>query len=96
MTRYKVTDIERSSSFKKNYKKLSAKVKKKFGERFNLWVEDPFGHNFKTERLRSDPRIWKFNVDNDYRVLFEWKKKFSSVSLIGVWDHNELVRKGYY
>ncbi|KJS21212.1 MAG: hypothetical protein VR72_11700 [Clostridiaceae bacterium BRH_c20a] len=96
MNKHNITKVERSSGFKRTYKKKSTFVQEKFKKRFSQWVYDPFGHNYKTEPLKSDNSIWKFNIDNDYRVLFQWKRKFTEIQLIGIYNHNELLRKGYY
>lgn len=46
-------DIVSSKTFKKQYKKLSAKIKKDFGERLKLFEIDPFNSILNNHQLHG-------------------------------------------
>jgi len=65
-----------SESFKRGYKKRVKSnpiLKKKFWQRIDLFLSDPFSVQLKTHKLGGKLfGLWAFSVDDDRRVVFEF------------------------
>lgn len=82
--------LRRSKLFIKQYKKLPHKVQIQFGDRLELWLNEP-----NHPQLRNHPLVgaylgyWSFNVTGDIRVLYYFEDKEIVVfALIG--SHSQL------
>ncbi len=57
--------------FKKQYKKLSAKLQKQFDERLMLFVEDPTSPVLRVHPLKGSYRgYWSMNISGDIRAMY--------------------------
>ena len=65
-------------------------LKKKFWQKMELFLSDPFAVQLKTHKLGGKLfGLWSFSVDEDCRVIFEFIDD-GSVLLIEVGKHDEV------
>ena len=58
--------------FLKNYKKLNSSDKKRFQERRNLFLNDPFDPILNNHKLHGKHKSYRsINITSDLRVLYE-------------------------
>ena len=63
--------LKRTSTFKKQYKKLSPNLQKKFDARLRLFVEDSSNEVLRNHPLRgSFAGYWSINISGDLRALY--------------------------
>ncbi|NCS99145.1 type II toxin-antitoxin system mRNA interferase toxin, RelE/StbE family [Candidatus Parcubacteria bacterium] len=77
--------------FDKRFKKQSAKIKKEFEKRMEIFIED-FNHPIlKTHKLSGGnlKGLWSFNLSGDIRVVFDRSQK-EVIILIDIGSHSEL------
>ncbi len=87
-------EIYYSSKFKREYKKLSQKVKQRTKEKVGWFRRDPFDGRLDTHKLKGGlDGFWSFSLDNKHRIIFEFRSKneawFHSVgdhSIYKLWD----------
>ncbi len=80
-----MVEISFSSSFKKAFKKVSRNKssEKRFWQRTDLFIQDPFHPHLKTHKLSGKLKgLWSFAVEYDIRVIFILKTKAMQYSLI--------------
>lgn len=59
-------------NFVKKYQKLNARQKKKFSERRDLFIKNPFDISLNNHSLKGKYKgFYSFNVTGDIRVIFE-------------------------
>lgn len=76
--------------FKKDYKKLSAEVREKFGERFLLFLKDqrlPFLRDHELKRNLKGKRA--FSVTGNVRVIYKYVEE-ETILLLRVGTHNQV------
>lgn len=82
-----------SESFKRGYKKRVKSnliLKKKFWQRIELFLSDPFSVQLKTHKLGGKLfGLWAFSVDDDCRVVFEFTDDGKAL-FIDVGKHDEV------
>ena len=77
------------AELQKKGQKLSD-TKKKFWQKMELFLSDPFAVQLKTHKLGGKLfGLWSFSVDEDCRVIFEFIDD-GSVLLIEVGKHDEV------
>ncbi len=82
-------EIEFRKEFSKQYKKLPQKIKVKFNERLQLYLESPHHPLLHLHTLTgADYPIQTFNVTGDYRAQFLLSKNV--ISFIKIGTHSEL------
>lgn len=82
--------IEIGTRFKKQYKKLPAKVQLQFKKRLALFVENKRHPLLSVHRLAGTYRdSYSFNVTADVRVIFECPDT-KTLLLIAIETHSEL------
>lgn len=75
--------------FKKQFKKLSHSVQKKFFERLSVLVSSPQDPLLNVHRLTGDMNVFfSMNVTGDFRALFTYEGKDIEFHKIGT--HSEL------
>ena len=82
--------IDFNAKFKKQYKKLPWKIRKKFLERLAVFEEDPRHPLLRVHKLKGDmePKI-SMNVTGDCRALFTWETS-ERVKFHEIGTHSEL------
>jgi addiction module RelE/StbE family toxin len=79
--------------FKRSYKKRvrnNSRLKKKFWEKMEIFLENPFFPQLRTHKLSGKlAGQWAFSVDNDCRIVFEFVGE-DRVLLIDVGSHDEV------
>ena len=79
--------------FKRSYKKRvrnNSRLKKKFREKMEIFLENPFFPQLRTHKLSGKlAGQWAFSVDNDCRIVFEFVGE-DRVLLIDVGSHDEV------
>ena len=79
--------------FKRSYKKRvrdNSRLKKKFWEKMEIFLENPFFTQLRTHKLSGKlAEQWAFSVDEDYRIVFEFLGE-DQVLLIDVGSHDEV------
>jgi len=79
--------------FKRSYKKrikIDSNLKKKFWEKMEIFLNEPFSNQLKTHKLSGKLKgFWAFSVDDDCRVVFEFIGDDSAL-LIDVGSHDEV------
>lgn len=82
--------IQYTPKFKKQYKKLSAKLQKQFDERLMLFVEDPTNPVLRVHPLKgSYSGYWSMNINGDIRAIYLKRgDEFVVFALVGT--HSQL------
>jgi len=79
--------------FKRSYKKRvrnNSRLKKKFWEKMEIFLENPFFPQLRTHKLSGKlAGQWAFSVDDDCRIVFEFVGE-DQVLLIDVGSHDEV------
>ena len=79
--------------FKRSYKKRvrnNSRLKKKFWEKMEIFLENPFFPQLRTHKLSGKlAGQWAFSVDNDCRIVFEFVGEDRAL-LIDVGSHDEV------
>lgn len=64
--------IEYTKRFRKQYSKLSPKVRDQFKKRQRLWLNDPYHPQLHLHMLRGEyAGLYSINVTGDIRALYE-------------------------
>lgn len=82
--------IRYTNSFKKQYKKIPDKVKIQFGERLELFINDPTASQLKVHPLKGKyVGYWSLNINGDFRALF--RRDGDEIIIFGlIGTHSEL------
>ncbi|MFC1756960.1 type II toxin-antitoxin system YafQ family toxin [Patescibacteria group bacterium] len=84
-------NIRYSSNFKKQYKKLSKNVKKKFGERIKILLKNPRSSSLRIHKLSGKlQNSWSMNITGDIRAVFDHDK--NNIFFITIGTHSELYK----
>ena len=79
--------------FKRSYRKRvrnNSRLKKKFWEKMESFLENPFFLQLRTHKLSGKlAGQWAFSVDDDCRIVFEFVGE-DQVLLIDVGSHDEV------
>ena len=77
-------------SFKKQYKKIPVKVRRKFDERLLLFEKEPL-HPILNNHSLSGDRVgqWTINVTGDWRAVYIFLEK-NTISFIEINTHSNL------
>ncbi len=79
--------------FKRSYRKRvrnSPNLKKKFWEKLDLFLANPFSTQLRTHKLSGRlAGLWAFSVEDDCRVVFEFVSG-NRVLLVDVGSHEEV------
>jgi addiction module RelE/StbE family toxin len=88
-----MVEITFSSSFKKSYKKrikYDINLDKKFWDKVNIFLNDPFDRSLKTHKLSGKLKdLWSFTVEFDIRVIFFFSNDSKAV-FIDIGTHEEV------
>ena len=78
--------------FRRQYKKLPAKIQKKFDEQVDLFRNNPTDRRLNIHNLQGDKKpLVSMNVTGDYRALFVWETK-ERVRFHQIGTHSELYQ----
>ena len=79
-----------SRNFDKQFRKLSAKVKKQFSKRLQLFFKDPNHSQLNLHKLSGKyDELWSINITGDVRTVFD--RSFPNVILfMASGPHSEL------
>lgn len=81
--------ISRHKDFKKDYQKLSKKIKEKFAERILLFEKDEFNPLLNNHSLRGKYSGYRsINITGDLRAIY--RKSSSDVIFIAIDSHSNL------
>ncbi|MBI2595343.1 type II toxin-antitoxin system YoeB family toxin [Candidatus Daviesbacteria bacterium] len=68
-----ITQIEYSSNFVKQFKKLTPKIQKQAIKAEKLFKKDPFSPTSKTHKLTGQLEgLWAFSINYKDRIIFEF------------------------
>lgn len=82
----------RSTTFKKQYLKMPVKIRKQFGERLKLFLEDKNHPLLHTHQLVGKYKGFQsFNVNADIRAVFQIQDE-DTVYLAAIGSHSELYQ----
>lgn len=77
-----------SSKFKREYKKLSQRIKKLAEEQENIFRNNPFDSRLNTHKLSGYLKdYWVFGIGQKYRIIFEFHRK-NIIWFHSVGDHS--------
>ena len=82
-------EIKFKKRFQKDFKKLLPKIKEKFYERLEIFINNKFDiilNNHSVNKAFSD--CWSINITGDYRAIF--KDDGDAVFFITIGTHSEL------
>jgi len=80
--------IQYTPKFKKQYKKLPAKLQYRFDERLQLFIEDPTNEVLRVHPLKGSFKgYWSMNVSGDLRAIYLKKgEELIIFALIGTYS----------
>ena len=81
--------VEYLPKFKKQFRKLPAKVQDQFHDRLRLFLVDPTNTILRVHPLKGEyAGYWSLNVSGDFRALFYYEHDIAVVfALIGTHSH---------
>ena len=86
-------EVEFDPSFKKVFKKRIRNqiiLEKKFWQKVQLFINDPFHRNLKTHKLSGKLKnLLSFTIDYDCRVIFYFKTSSKAV-FVDIGTHDEV------
>lgn len=86
--------IERSSRFKRSYKKLPDAIKDDFDKKIALFFSHPFDPKLKTHKLQGElGSYYAFYLHGGYRVLFSFEE--DNILLVNVGSHDDYAKWGH-
>lgn len=75
-----ITQIEYSSNFVKQFKKLTPRLQKQAINAEKLFKKDPFSPRLKTHKLSGRLEgLWSFSINYKDRVIFEFLGKRKAI-----------------
>jgi len=81
--------INRSSRFKRSFKKLPPKIKKDFDQKIKMFFNDPFSPPLRTHKLKGNlTNYYSFYLRDGYRVLFDFVGE-NTVVLVNIGSHDD-------
>jgi addiction module RelE/StbE family toxin len=88
-----MTAVSFSSSFKRAYKnrvKGRKELEKRFWEKVEVFIENPFDKSLKTHKLSGRLKdLWSFKISYDMRVVFYFAEK-DNVVFVDMGKHEEV------
>jgi addiction module RelE/StbE family toxin len=85
--------FSRSSQFKKDYRKLSNKLKDKVDERLRIFVADEFDPILNNHKLHYEYKGYhSINITGDWRLVYR-KRDEQNYLLIRIGTHSQLFDK---
>ena len=84
--------IEYSKKFVKELKKSTKKIREKFGNQLNIFLENPYSptlHNHKLHGIFNDYR--SINIDLDWRAIYRNTEE-GPVFFVAVGTHSQLYK----
>lgn len=86
-------EVTFSNSFKKSFQKKiknNLPLKKKFWEKVDIFISDPFDVRLKTHKLSGKLKdLWSFSVEYDVRIIFFFPENEKAV-FIDIGTHDEV------
>lgn len=86
-------EIGFSHSFKRAYKKSikgNKELERKFWERLEIFIKDPFDRALKTHKLSGRLKeLWSFRIEYDVRVIFYFAFN-NRVVFVDIGKHDEI------
>ncbi len=84
--------IHYSKRFKKQFHlRLSAKMKRQFGERLGLFLFNPHHPQLNVHALvGKHSGCWSVNVSGDMRAIFEYRDEESTVLFLVIGTHSQI------
>ena len=71
-----ITQIEYSSNFAKQFKKLTPRIQKQAIKAEKLFKKDPFSTQLKTHKLTGKlAGLWAFSINYNDRIIFKFLGK---------------------
>jgi len=81
--------INRSSRFKRSFKKLPLKIKKDFDQRIKVFFNNPFASSLHTHKLKGNlADYYAFYLKDGYRVLFDFIGE-NTIVLVNIGSHDD-------
>lgn len=81
-----------TSCFKRDFKKLPQKVKKKFRKQLSFLIKDMFYPSLRTKKMQGRGGVWEARVDDFYRFTFQMEGENLILRRIG--SHDRTLKKG--
>ena len=89
-------DIVYHKSFKKQYEKLSEKVKEDFVKKLKLFEVDPFNPTLNNHKLHGELKNARsINISGDIRAIYEELEELNENSIVlffMIGNHNNLYK----
>ncbi|MBU4449884.1 MAG: type II toxin-antitoxin system mRNA interferase toxin, RelE/StbE family [Actinobacteria bacterium] len=86
--------INRSSRFKRSFKKLPPRIQKDFDRKIKIFFDSPFAPFLRTHKLRGNlADYYTFCLKDGYRVLFDFVSE-NTVVLVNIGSHNDYGKWG--
>lgn len=75
-----------TNRFRKDYKKLSANIRKRTDEKFKLLLQNPSHPSLRVKKVKKCKNIFECSVSENYRFLFEFNKGICVLHRVGTHD----------
>ena len=84
--------VKRSSSFKKQFKKLPVKLRSKFKTRLAILLSDPKQPQLRVHALRGKryKNCFSMDITGDIRAIFEYKDQRTTILFLRIGSHSQL------
>ena len=64
--------VIRLAHFKRDYKKLPPRIRKKLDEHLTIFVQDPGYPSLRVRKVEGYPNCWEARITREYRFTFSW------------------------
>jgi len=82
--------LNRSSRFKRSFKKLPVHIQKDFEDKIIIFINNPFHSSLCTHKLRGNlTDYYAFYLRDGYRVLFDFEENNNVIILTNIGSHND-------
>ena len=82
--------IERTKSFKKDYKELPNIVQERFKKKIVLFIKDIKHPSLRVKKMKGNKDVWEARIDLFYRFTFEMHTERYLLRRIG--PHDRVLR----
>lgn len=89
--------IERTSKFKRSFKKLPREIQYLFGDKMEQFIDDWRHPSLRVKRIQGTDGIWEASLNMSIRFTFEWLEENGILICLlhNIGDHDHVLRPPY-
>lgn len=89
--------IERTTKFKRAFKKLPREIQLVFGDKMEQFIDDWRHPSLRVKKIQGTDGIWEASLNMSIRFTFEWLEEYDiQICLLhNIGDHDHVLRPPY-